>query len=81
MDRTIGTCSECGGRVTLPEAWMSTKPPIPSCEKCGATQAQPYGPVVKMRPRPVAGVVNVAARGKSATEIEAYLRGCRKVIS
>ena len=50
MDRTVGTCSECGGRVTLPEAWMSTKPPIPSCEKCGATQAQPYGPVVKMRP-------------------------------
>ena len=47
MDTTLGTCSVCGGRVTVPEAWYSTKPPIPRCESCGATVKQPYGPILQ----------------------------------
>ncbi len=50
MKRVIGTCSECGGRVTLPTDWMSVDPPIPECESCGAVAASP-GPVIKMRRR------------------------------
>lgn len=53
MDRTIGTCSNCGGRVTLPEIWMGVIPPVPTCQSCGATQKQPHGPVIEMeRPDP-----------------------------
>lgn len=48
-DRTVGTCSKCGGRVTFPSAWMGLKPPIPRCESCGATKNQPHGPVIEMQ--------------------------------
>lgn len=51
MDRTVGTCSVCSGRVTLPEAWYATIPPVPTCQSCGATKAQPNGPVIKMEPK------------------------------
>jgi hypothetical protein len=50
MDKTVGTCSECGGRVTLPDAWMGMNPPIPTCQKCGARAKQPHGPVIPMEP-------------------------------
>jgi hypothetical protein len=55
MDETVGTCSICGGRVTVPRDWMSVVPPIPSCSSCGATQAQPHGRTIKMVPRPKPG--------------------------
>lgn len=48
MDKTMGTCSKCGGRVVIPEAWMGVKPPVLRCENCGATKTQPYGPVIDM---------------------------------
>lgn len=48
MDTTIGTCSLCGGRVTVPELWAATIPPVPTCTSCGARQKQPYGPVIEM---------------------------------
>lgn len=48
MDTTVGTCSECGGRVTLPAAWMGMNPPIPTCQSCGAREKQPHGPVIEM---------------------------------
>ena len=51
MDQIIGTCSICGGAVTMPFAWWSVLPPTPTCSQCGATAAQ-YGPVVQMQPRP-----------------------------
>ena len=51
MDKTVGTCSACGGRVTVPLVWMGTTPPIPTCESCGATKAQPNGPVIEMEPK------------------------------
>jgi len=47
---TVGTCSICGGRVSVPLVWMGTHPPIPTCESCGAVQANAYGPVIPMVP-------------------------------
>jgi hypothetical protein len=48
-DTVLGTCSNCGGRVTIPFHWMSVVPPVPTCESCGAT-ALPNGPVIPMGP-------------------------------
>ena len=42
----LGTCSECGGPVTMPSHMVN---PAPRCEKCGATADAPYGPVIPMR--------------------------------
>lgn len=50
MQRIIGTCSECRGRVCLPDFYWSVIPPVPRCIDCGATVAD-YGPVIPMRPR------------------------------
>ena len=50
MNKTVGTCSICGGRVSVPYVWHGITPPIPTCECCGATQKQPYGPVIPMEP-------------------------------
>lgn len=49
-DQTIGTCSICGGRVAIPAAWLGIKPPIPTCDSCGAIKRKPYGPTVDMTP-------------------------------
>lgn len=46
-EQTIGTCSICGGAVTLPLAWWSVTPPVASCSRCGAVAAQ-HGPVIPM---------------------------------
>lgn len=46
MNRTVGTCSICGGRVSTPEAWYATVPPVPRCESCGATMSAPWGPII-----------------------------------
>lgn len=45
----LGTCSCCGGRVTVPTVYMSVIPPTPTCESCGATTAN-HGPVIQMQP-------------------------------
>lgn len=46
---TIGTCSLCGGAVTVPAGpWMSIIPPVPVCSGCGAVPAQEHGPVIQM---------------------------------
>ncbi len=50
MNKVIGKCSICGGRVTLPDAWYGVNPPIATCETCYATQDNL--PVIKMRPTP-----------------------------
>ena len=53
-DHTIGTCSECGGRVTIPSVWYGIHPPVPTCESCGATPADPaYGQVIPMQKKRV----------------------------
>jgi hypothetical protein len=52
-DHTVGTCSECGGRVTIPSVWYAVVPPTPTCASCGAMPADPaYGPVIPMTKRP-----------------------------
>lgn len=56
MDHTVGTCGNCGGRVTIPRDWYGVTPPIPACESCGARVRQPYGPVVPMQKPPSAAV-------------------------
>lgn len=48
MNRIIGKCSLCGGDVTLPEVWMGVKPPVPTCEKCGAVEDS-NKPVIPMK--------------------------------
>lgn len=50
MDKTVGTCSRCGGRVVVCEPWFSVRPQVPHCESCGATMAKPHGPTIPMNP-------------------------------
>lgn len=47
----IGSCSNCGGSVTVPTAWYGMLPPIPRCQRCGAV-AKTCLPVVPMTPVP-----------------------------
>ena len=47
---TVGTCSQCGGRVATPKVWMGIKPPRPTCEDCGAVAKSDYGPTIPMEP-------------------------------
>jgi len=48
MKTTIGTCSICGGAVTVPSVWMGIIAPEPTCERCGAVAAS-HGPTIPMR--------------------------------
>lgn len=48
MDTTVGTCGNCGGRVTVPESWYATIPPTPTCVRCGAAAKMTHGPVLPM---------------------------------
>lgn len=57
MEVTIGTCSNCGGRVTVPQLWSATVPPIPTCQGCGARKRQPHGEVIDMEPITASGIV------------------------
>lgn len=41
MDKILGSCSQCGGDVTVPESYMSVVPPVPTCKSCGATVKRP----------------------------------------
>lgn len=50
MNITIGTCSICGGPVTVPYVWHGVTPPTKQCEQCGAVPVDTYGPVIPMRP-------------------------------
>lgn len=46
--KTIGTCSLCGGAVTVPDPWMGVTPPTPTCSKCNAVPAHAHGPTIPM---------------------------------
>lgn len=48
MNITIGTCGNCGGRVSVPRAWMGIHPPVPRCESCGARIKNPWGEAIPM---------------------------------
>jgi len=44
----IGTCSLCGGDVTVHEMWAAVTPDVPRCQSCGATAKKPEPPVIPM---------------------------------
>ena len=47
--KIIGTCSKCGGPVTVAAFWCEDFPPIPECMSCGRKKTiEPYGPVIDM---------------------------------
>jgi hypothetical protein len=51
--QTIGTCSNCGGPVQVPEFWGGIEPPVPRCRNCNALAKKTYGPIVPMdKPNP-----------------------------
>jgi len=50
MNRAMGTCSICGGCVSVPTVWWGVIPPTPTCEACGAVPVEAHGPVIPMRP-------------------------------
>ena len=50
MNKVLGTGSLCGGRGTVPEAWLGIDPPVPTCQQCGGRKKHPYGPVIEMEP-------------------------------
>lgn len=65
-DRTIGTCSLCGGAVTVPMVWMGVIPPTPTCSSCGAHRAS-HGPVIEMEQPYRPGVDPFRAPGVTTT--------------
>lgn len=50
-DVTLGTCSLCGGAVTVPAIWHGVIPPTPTCSSCGAVKRE-HGPIIEMQPSP-----------------------------
>ena len=46
----IGSCSLCGGPVTIPSVWHCIIPPVATCARCGATKADDSAPVIPMAP-------------------------------
>lgn len=50
MSHVLGSCSICGGDVVMPNAWYSVKPPVPTCERCGAKAVQ-HKPIIEMAPK------------------------------
>lgn len=67
MNKTIGTCSICGGRVTVPHIWGGVTPPTPTCESCGARAAS-HGPVIPMQRPANTGSVRVTIAASAKTE-------------
>lgn len=48
----LGTCSLCGGPVSVPAVWHGIVPPTLTCERCGAVKANEYGEVIQMHTAP-----------------------------
>lgn len=67
---TVGTCSICGGRVSVPMVWHGIIPPTPTCENCGAVAAQ-HGPVIPMQP---ATPVRITYSGNTTPTIEDFAK-------
>jgi len=47
--KIVGSCSICGGLVTIPNYLHSVTKPIPICQNCGATMKLPEIPMVPMK--------------------------------
>ena len=75
-DRTIGTCSICGGAVTVPGVWWCVEPPIPTCTGCGAIAAA-HGPVIPMvsAPRQIVTITTGTVTITAADLDDAIARG------
>ncbi len=43
----VGTCSECGGRVTKSALLLNA---IPTCQDCHAVAKYSHGPLIQMKP-------------------------------
>lgn len=56
--QTVGTCGNCGGKVSVDTIYWSIVPPRPQCERCGSFAAEDYGPVIQMEPKPLSGASN-----------------------
>jgi len=65
MNSIIGTCSICGGPVSVPSIWHGIHPPQPTCERCGAIAAQ-HGPIIPMQPNSI----RITYSGNSGQTIE-----------
>lgn len=63
----IGTCSLCGGAVTVPAIWHGIIPPVPTCAKCGATAKQ-YGPTIEME-RPTKPITVTTTNANDVAEL------------
>jgi len=46
----LGTCSNCGGPVVIPNQYLSISQPKPRCLKCGASASNNFGPIIQMGP-------------------------------
>lgn len=64
---TIGTCSLCGGAVTLPTVWLGIVPPTPTCSTCGATPKQAHGPVIDMERATSTTTIKIGTSTSGAT--------------
>ncbi len=53
----IGKCSQCGGIVSFPKAYMSINRPVPQCESCGATVVNEGRKLPTIETKPVPSVV------------------------
>ena len=69
QSKTVGRCSLCGGRVSMPDHWMSIVPPGPTCDACGAV-AKASGPTIPME-RPDDSVRRSRKREGGMIEVEA----------
>lgn len=73
---TIGTCSLCGGAVTVPSLWGGIIPPTPTCSRCGAVPREPHGPVIPMQPKPAPRLLpewdRLAVRPDAGHRVAAY---------
>jgi hypothetical protein len=72
----VGTCSLCGGRVSVPDRWMSTGAAVPTCEQCGAVPVETHGPVIPMRPRRAAVTVTGGGSSYDTCEYCGVMKPC-----
>ncbi len=76
FDKTVvGTCSHCGGKVTLPNVIWSVVPPEPTCETCGAVAQKPQLPVIPMEPPPKASAEYVFVQRRGSTSGQGVIGG------
>lgn len=54
--KTIGTCGNCGGPITVPMFWGGPTPAPAHCDWCGARPKRVFGPEFEMEPSGKRGV-------------------------